>query len=638
MVTKKLNQKRTLRFCSVVLMLALCVSLFAGCAGDNAPFNDLNDSGTLSSENAVKAGTLLSTVYKDVLYIADPDGNVHTANFYGEVYYEQTSMDGYKYIAVDDDNYTLLYFNGEEILTLADKVAVAVMSADGNTIAYITVTDEDNNISQLRIYADGEETVIDTGTIVMCAVSPDGSAVGYTTEDEDGNYRTYYWNGTDDIHEIGKYRPIIAISNGGEYVYYAQLDENGWTESYYVQHGDDGASKVKMADTFSEDAIYFNYDGSELLFSDGENTYIFAKGQKRFDVSNGGLFPQFPESVIQCRSDHIGGGIITYSAASFANHYFFLGDKYDPDFVYMDQDYNAATILKHGHEGIIYICADGKSAFFCIGASKEYAYADPEVANAWAEEHYGYGIGTYRIHSDKLEEEPTYLYEKPWISISQNENIHYFESIEEVWNEEAQAYRASRVYYEVDVSKKNPQPVKLETEDVIYDKLHGVFLCNTDSNAIPEGAKFTAELNGTIIYWLDGDFYSYSEKNTYPVTSLEPYLEAYNFDYTEIWYTFYGTEEQYYEWISNLDTGDLPTTTQFIESDEQREEKQISLYEDRDACIDSYGNIFIAFTSRDAATNFLQGDKDKTALAGCYFSVDGINFVPLVENYIAEEN
>lgn len=593
MVTKKLNQKRTLRFCSVVLMLALCVSLFAGCAGDNAPFNDLNDSGTQSNENAVKAGTLLSTVYEDVLYIADTDGNVHTANFYGEVYSEQTSMDGYKYIAVDDDDYTLLYFNGEEILTLADKVAVAVMSADGNTIAYITVTDEDNNISQLRIYADGEETVIDTGTIVMCAVSPDGSAVGYTTADEDGNYRTYYWNGTDDIHEVGKYRPIIAISNGGEYVYYAQLDENGWTEGYYVQHGDDSANKVKMADTFSEDAIYFNGDGSELLFSDGENTYIFAKGEKRFVSPNEVLAPQFPEGVVQCRSNYIGAGVITYNIDSFTDHYYLLGEVlYNGDFVYLDQDYNAVTILPSCNKDSIYICADGKTAYFCIGASREYANADPEVANAWAEENYGYGIGTYRIHSDKLEEEPACLYEKPWVAISDNENIHYFESIEDIWNEEMQVYCASRVYYKVDVSGKNPQPVKLKTEDMVYcpiydevyNRVNPRLVYNPESSIISEESVITAKLNGRMIYKLDGTLYCYDGKNTQPVNGL-------------------------IDWCHDTNSGQLV----------------------------AYENVFIAFASDDAQSQFLY-DHDNSGLVGCYFSIDGINFVPLIENYVTEES
>lgn len=547
-----------MRLGSLILLLALCMSLFSGCSKDAAP--------------APEKEALFTALYEDVLYVADSRGRIHTTDFYGEIYIDQTSMDGGEYIAVDNDDYTLVYFDGTELKTLASKVSTAVMSADGKSVAYITVTDEENNISELRLYAKGKERLIDRGYIVMCSISPDGSAVGYTTTDEERIYRSYYWDGSAQIHEVGKHRILLHLSNGGEYIYFVQIDEEKRTEEYFVQCGDDRTSKMKLPDIDSSE-LYFNRDATELMYTIDRKTYFVIKGSELIEISADRCGPMLPEGALEGRSKHMGPNYITYDMASFGNCFYRVKNYDAENLIYMNGEFDEKKVADNFIASTCYVTRNGKTLFYSVYDGNK---TDNYVVDATSED----------LKSTKL-------FEGNRATVINDGKCIYYIS-------------PDQILCKMDGTKPDAKPEKLLniSDDAVKKILIGNRILST-AGWNSEQWYIETSKDGKTFFFVNADGELMAQTGTKKPTLIAP-REAKVISSSN-GKLFYYLDDQYFCYEDGKVTK-LKGLEDLI-----AEKGMLYIYE--------YGNVLYT------------GKGNRSDFAGGYFSVDGENFMPIVKNY-----
>jgi len=206
----------------------------------------------------------------------------------GEFWDMQRSLDGSRAaILVDyDRNHggTLWYVTTSRATLVADDVVEFQLSDTGRGIAFLTDLDR-NDAGQLVLFdtSNSRSTNI-TDEVIYFTISPDGRTVAYAVYLGSNEFRGYVRSGRSS-DRIGDNVMPIAVSNGGRHLYYLRVTSHGWNFDASL-HVRSGRTQNRLLPEVPWDMnIMLNSDYSEILFTDGDRTFISRNGSDRTVVS-----------------------------------------------------------------------------------------------------------------------------------------------------------------------------------------------------------------------------------------------------------------------------------------------------------------------------------------------------------------
>ncbi len=181
-----------------------------------------------------------------------------------------------------DEEDTLWFGDGSKFERVAEDVKSVIPALD-KTAAFL------DNDGVLYLAKGSEKTKVAEDVDYLYTVSPDGKAVGYEREKKDACYQ-YYYDGKE--HELGKNCELLALSEGGRYVYYINSKD-----VMYVQKGEDEESRQKIVSDYEKYCL--NLDGTQILVSGEDGSYLCENGGEAVKISSSLLRPLLPMSCAE---------------------------------------------------------------------------------------------------------------------------------------------------------------------------------------------------------------------------------------------------------------------------------------------------------------------------------------------------
>lgn len=179
-----------------------------------------------------------------------------------------------------DQNLNIVTSNGIENLGIFETYTrslngkfIIYTDKDGDWYWYDTVKREEKKISGIG-YND---------SVKFCSISPDGSAAAFSIYDEDGYEGFTCLYGQAPV-SLGRGNIPLAISNGGDYIYYCRL-QNSTKEGYWTLYVSHKEERVKLSDSFD---LADNLEYTSLLLNNKGNQLIFEENGKSYITINGG--------------------------------------------------------------------------------------------------------------------------------------------------------------------------------------------------------------------------------------------------------------------------------------------------------------------------------------------------------------
>ena len=260
------------------------------------------------------------------------------------------SMDRKKcVILVDRDNNgtgTLCYFDGAKAKELSEDVFLFTISADGSGVAYLT-DPKGNNSGTLNLYdasRDKSREVADDASAYM-TLSPDGNSIAYISYSDQPDQGSGMESFTSYISVNGKAAElldsdtlVIGLANDAKYVYYLKNKTDWQAElTLYVRHG---KINNELGSTELDFPFTFNRDLSEILYSDNENMYLSKAGEKRIAADRflGFLYVPYNSQMSNLSSDTINFHFAMYNIKELTGQSYLYKDSDGLRVGYLDQE------------------------------------------------------------------------------------------------------------------------------------------------------------------------------------------------------------------------------------------------------------------------------------------------------------
>ncbi len=184
----------------------------------------------------------------------------------------------------------LHYVTEEDSIQLSEEYTVSDLSADGRYLFYADKMQEDNyGLYRYDRKTKKEKLLVQAkdkkfGYIVT---SPDGKTLVYSLippdygTNENSKMENILLREGKEAESLGANKYIYEVSNDAIYIYYSELQ--GYTiSSLYVRNQ---GKEIKLMDYFGLNALWVNQDYSEMLCSDGGNTYLYDGGDKLLKIA-----------------------------------------------------------------------------------------------------------------------------------------------------------------------------------------------------------------------------------------------------------------------------------------------------------------------------------------------------------------
>lgn len=194
----------------------------------------------------------------------------------------------------------LYYANADKVIMLDDIVTLQGMSDNGRYIFY-TLKDTNNKLflkrydtskrkNEIMVSYRKPDSGLEVSEINVC-LSPDGKTYAYTkikymkmvNSNKSTNYiKLEAFVSTDGRKpkSIGRNKYVYAISNKGNYIYYATLNKTNNFSKHYVKCK---GRSLKLSD--KPISCFFNRDYSEILYGTEKGTYLCLKGRDKIKLS-----------------------------------------------------------------------------------------------------------------------------------------------------------------------------------------------------------------------------------------------------------------------------------------------------------------------------------------------------------------
>lgn len=168
-----------------------------------------------------------------------------------------------------DSSYSLYYTDGKTQKHLtADASNNYIISSDGTAVAY------SDSSSELYLYNRNNDkiTYVDNSAAAF-ALTPSGEAIVYVKASDDGNVLYLYTDGKST--QIGVDYIPLGISDDLSLIYVLNSD------NALCVLNKNGNLTAKICSGVSTDSFYFSTDMANVVFNDGEYTYISMYGQSK---------------------------------------------------------------------------------------------------------------------------------------------------------------------------------------------------------------------------------------------------------------------------------------------------------------------------------------------------------------------
>ncbi len=236
------------------------------------------------SSRAIQSYTLM-----DQTLILNRKGEiVHSFNQPVYVQYCTDKSAGVAYMMKQEEVglYELYYISDQGSVPLTEDVQVFDMSANGRYLIYSKkITNDEFGLYRYDSKTGKDDLLIkEEGKIFgLVRVSPDAKTITYTLVAADNSsteIETYLKEEGRDPEFLGDDKVAFAVSNRAKYLYYCDYEDNVISAIYVLKDG----MELKLADEFSY-TIWFNQDNSEVLYTDGGNTYLYDGSDKIITVA-----------------------------------------------------------------------------------------------------------------------------------------------------------------------------------------------------------------------------------------------------------------------------------------------------------------------------------------------------------------
>ncbi len=268
------------------------------------------------------------------------DGNVVELDV-EECSYVEYSQDRSVACFFNEDDALCVLRKGKLVKTGIEDAGEVIVSAYGDTIAYMTDIDFRNSCGTLNLYYTKSGKKKEIAEEVLCdsaVLSPNGETVAYVGDYEAiDDFKGYYSvNGKKPV-ALGKEKYIFAIADKAAYIYY--LDD----DRIYAQKKKKDEEKLASGIYYS--TVFLNADHTEMLFVNDDKTYITVKAGEKEKVSNeefGSIL--LPSESIQnyvYRRSGRGAIEVNYTGAdTFKEQLFYAGGK----IIYMNKKQITNTV------------------------------------------------------------------------------------------------------------------------------------------------------------------------------------------------------------------------------------------------------------------------------------------------------
>lgn len=278
-VQRKMTVKLLIPLIIVTVVIVSFLVLYRYVIRDNSAFSFV-------SKNAIE-------VYYDF-----NKNNSYVFNTEGELLF-QIKNGGHPFYNKDHTAAILLYdiphyVNADKMLPLEPNISECCLSDDGNSILYTVF---EGNVSSLYLFDIEKEKkkLVDQVEGMMYGVLnilPDGKTISYAKvaigNSSKMNTEALLMKPGEEAITIGNDILILAISDDMKYVYYCEY-KNNTVGALYVKYND---KDILLSEKFLLGELLFNEDITEVLFTDGDSTYISIEGNE-------------PRKLIDARINHL---------------------------------------------------------------------------------------------------------------------------------------------------------------------------------------------------------------------------------------------------------------------------------------------------------------------------------------------
>ncbi len=203
------------------------------------------------------------------------------------------------------------FVQGENCQKLDIGVRRFVLSSSGRAVLYLCDSEHPDFYS-LRYHCDGQteilEAMLDLKSLAGMEISPDGKTIAYLLKS--GNSQTlvcrFFQEGEQKTIRIPFPEADLAvISNDAQYIYGAA--RNGDVQSLYCY--DLQGNRTFLENYSLGTKLHFNADNTQLLFYNGDKTYLSTDGQRAQLISTTRILPLLPAYSASIDTDTV----FTYS-------------------------------------------------------------------------------------------------------------------------------------------------------------------------------------------------------------------------------------------------------------------------------------------------------------------------------------
>lgn len=394
---KKPEKKFLIAILAAIVFFVLCVAVFFGAQALSNLFGGSSQSKS-KEDKSYQVDPYMVVVAEDeaLVYSGAPD----PVKIEGDSFEEYVSLDGktvgFAMDMVDPDHFSLVVYNGTDILEATEDVSFFRVSDDGSKVIYLVNDDTDNYSATLYSYDVSSRKIEKLAEGVFPAIkpviSPDGKSICYFTSADNGysgSAMAYVIKDGGDAEELGEDIFPFAVSDNAEYIYYMKND--GDLNLFVLKNG----NEVKISMLKYEYTFYFNKDYSELLFTSGGETYMSIDGAEAEKISSNSLVSIVPPNQTNIAFDFNGLFGQRIDVASLKDHVVTMTS--DTGFVvaYMNSSYKISeiasieteeqkfyTLFLHKYCDGVQVSGDNQSLYFVNenGDLLLYSnYRDPKV-------------------------------------------------------------------------------------------------------------------------------------------------------------------------------------------------------------------------------------------------------------------
>jgi len=245
------------------------------------------------SSVAMETDSIAVFVDNDQLFISGNTNNRFAID--GKFESIQRNMDGGKAAILTDydsrNGGTLWFVTTSNSYHIADDVLEYILSDTGNGIAYLTDYDSRNDVATLYLVETSsrkstlitEEAMYD-GSMQGICISPNGKSIAYISDydERDNEFTGYMKIDGKGAEKIGSNLFAVALADGGRYLYYVKLADNG--TSLHVRSGRSDNRLVSDYRGLSSLSLKLNRDYSQVIFNDGDRSYIAQSGGEKVRI------------------------------------------------------------------------------------------------------------------------------------------------------------------------------------------------------------------------------------------------------------------------------------------------------------------------------------------------------------------